>query len=108
MNKTQYCEKESGMVDVKKTVQFLMLTWSVMQGPSGSLDDWGERVEPPRWGPLDAEAAAASRRHWHLVRCQNGKFVPPYMPLRKFVVFYNDAVFYLMPLDASDIGLIQR
>jgi hypothetical protein len=85
-----------------------MLTWPVMQGPSGSLDDWGERVEPPRWGPLDAEAAAASRRHWHLVRCQNGKFVPPSVPLRKLVVFYNDAVFYLMPLDASDIGLIQR
>ncbi|KAH8972155.1 hypothetical protein BDL97_02G180500 [Sphagnum fallax] len=44
----------------------------ISREPNGSLDDWGERVEPPRWGPLDAEAAAASRRHWHLVRCQNG------------------------------------
>ncbi|CAK9190399.1 unnamed protein product [Sphagnum jensenii] len=44
---------------------------SVPRNPNGSLDDWDGGVEP-RWGPLEAEAAAASRRHWHLVRCQNG------------------------------------
>lgn len=41
-------------------------------GPPEALEDWSNGFEP-RWGNLDAAVAASARRHWHLVRCQNGK-----------------------------------
>jgi hypothetical protein len=33
-----------------------------MQCPLGSLDDYGGGVEP-RWGPLEAKIAKASKKH---------------------------------------------
>lgn len=43
-----------------------------MSGPPESIQDWSRGMDP-RWGNLDVDAAASARRHWHLVRCQNGK-----------------------------------
>ncbi|XP_024396181.1 protein ENHANCED DISEASE RESISTANCE 2 isoform X3 [Physcomitrium patens] len=36
-----------------------------------SIEDWSRGIDP-RWSNLNADAAASARRHWHLVRCQNG------------------------------------
>lgn len=44
----------------------------MMSGPPESVEDWSNGMDP-RWGNLDADAAASARRRWHLARCQNGK-----------------------------------
>jgi len=62
---------KSQLEDDDEKEQTHMRRKTIGNGPPEALEDWSNGFEP-RWGNLDAAVAASARRHWHLVRCQNG------------------------------------
>lgn len=66
-----------GWFKLAKLITFVILSgccvaFMYYAGPPEAVEDWSNGFEP-RSRNMDAAGAASARRHWHLVRCQNGK-----------------------------------